>query len=58
MLVVDYASTVWHNLLRDKTHLRLLGSVQRTALLRVLLAFRMVSTPVLKVECHMLLTRL
>lgn len=56
--VVDYASTVWHNPLRDKTHLRLLRSVQRTALLRVLSAFRTVSTPALEVECHMLPTRL
>ncbi|KAK9594981.1 hypothetical protein V6Z93_010714 [Aspergillus fumigatus] len=56
--VVDYASTVWHNPLRDRTHLRLLGTVQRTALLRVLSAFRTVSTPALEVESYMLPTRL
>lgn len=56
--VVDYASTVWHNPLRDKTHLRLLGTVQRTALLRVLSAFRTVSTLALEVESNMLPTRL
>jgi hypothetical protein len=56
--VVEYASMVWHNPLRDKTHLRLLGTVQRTALLRVLSAFRMVSTLALEVESNMLPTRL
>jgi ribonuclease HI len=56
--VVDYASTIWHNPLRDRTHLRLLGTVQRTALLRVLSAFRTVSTLALEVESNMLPTRL
>ena len=37
--VVDYASTVWHNPLKDKTHLRVLGTVQRAALIRILSAF-------------------
>lgn len=34
--IVDYASTVWHNPLRDKTHLRHLNTVQRTSLIRIL----------------------
>ncbi|CDM34662.1 hypothetical protein DTO012A8_7600 [Penicillium roqueforti] len=38
--VVDYASTVWHDPLRDKTHLRHLNTVQRTSLVRILSAFR------------------
>jgi hypothetical protein len=33
--VVDYASTVWHNPLKDKTHLRNLGTIQWTALIRI-----------------------
>lgn len=52
--IVDYASTVWHNPLRDKTHLRTLGTVQRTALIRILSAFKTVSTPALEVETHLL----
>jgi hypothetical protein len=38
--VVDYASTVWHDPLRDKTHLRHLNSVQRISLIRILSAFK------------------
>jgi ribonuclease HI len=56
--VVDYASTVWHNPRRDKTHLRVLGTVQRTALIRILSAFKTVATPTLEVESHVLPTRL
>ncbi|THC88360.1 hypothetical protein EYZ11_012191 [Aspergillus tanneri] len=56
--VVDYASTVWHKPLRDKTHLRLLGTVQRTALIRVLSAFRTTSTAALEVESYTLPTHL
>lgn len=52
--VLDYASTIWHNPLKDKKHLRLLGTVQRTALIRVLSAFRTVSMPALEVESHIL----
>ncbi|KAL3256503.1 hypothetical protein ABHI18_007559 [Aspergillus niger] len=52
--VLDYASTVWHKPLRDKTHLRLLETVQRTALIRILSAFRTVSMAALEVEAHML----
>jgi hypothetical protein len=44
--VVDYASTVWHDPLRDKTHLRHLNTVQRTPLIRILSAFRTVATHV------------
>ncbi|BAE66183.1 unnamed protein product [Aspergillus oryzae RIB40] len=55
---IDYASTVWHNPLRDKTHLRLLRTVQRTALIRILSAFRTVSTEALEVESHILPTHL
>jgi hypothetical protein len=50
--VVDYASTVWHDPLRDKTHLRHLRTVQRAALIRVLFAFRIVATITLDVEAH------
>ncbi len=55
---VDYASTVWHKPLRDKIHLRTLGTVQRTALIRTLSAFKTVSTPALEVEAHVLPTHL
>jgi hypothetical protein len=48
--VVDYASTVWHDPLRDKTHLRHLNTVQRTTLIRILSAFRTVATTTLEVE--------
>ncbi|KAI3093180.1 hypothetical protein CBS147333_10127 [Penicillium roqueforti] len=56
--VVDYASTVWHDPLRDKTHLRHLRTVQRAALIRVLSAFRTVATTTLDVEAHVLPTHL
>ena len=56
--VLDYASTVWHDPLRDKTHLRHLRTVQRTALIRVLSAFRTVATSTLDVEAHVLPTHL
>ena len=56
--VVDYASTVWHDPLRDKTHLRHLNTVQRTALIRILSAFRTVATTTLEVEAHVLPTHL
>ena len=56
--VVDYASTVWHNPLQDKTHLRQLRTVQRTALIRVLSAFQTVATSTLDFEGHVLPTHL
>jgi ribonuclease HI len=56
--VVDYASTVWHDPLRDKTHLRHLNSVQRISLIRILSAFRTVATTTLEVEAHILPTHL
>ncbi|MDN6490718.1 MAG: hypothetical protein L0K41_10005 [Yaniella sp.] len=56
--VVDYASTVWHDPLRDKTHLRHLNTVQRTPLIRTLSAFRTVATATLEVEAHVLPTHL
>ncbi|GAA93218.1 reverse transcriptase [Aspergillus luchuensis IFO 4308] len=56
--ILDYASTVWHNPLRDKIHLRLLETVQRTALIRILSAFRTVSTAALEVESYILPTHL
>jgi hypothetical protein len=37
---MDYASTVWHNLGKDKMHLRSLNAVQRTAMLKTLSAAR------------------
>ncbi|KAK9847031.1 Endonuclease/exonuclease/phosphatase [Penicillium brevicompactum] len=56
--VVDYASTVWHDPLRDKTHLRHLNTVQRTSLVRILSAFRTVATATLEVEAHIFPTHL
>ncbi|OGE46524.1 hypothetical protein PENARI_c208G11671 [Penicillium arizonense] len=56
--VMDYASTVWHDPLRDKTHLRHLNTVQRTTLIRILSAFRTVATTTLEVEAHILPTHL
>ncbi|CDM32442.1 hypothetical protein DTO013E5_8945 [Penicillium roqueforti] len=56
--VLDYTSTVWHNPLRDKTHLRHLNTVQRTSLVRILSAFRTVATATLEVEAHILPTHL
>jgi ribonuclease HI len=51
---LDYASTVWHNPNKDKMHLRALAAVQRTALLKVLSAFRTVATQTLEAEAHVL----
>ncbi|TPR10125.1 hypothetical protein CAN33_0054905 [Aspergillus niger] len=56
--IIDYASTVWQNPLRDKIHLRFLETVQRTALIRILSAVRTVSTAALEVESHILPTHL
>lgn len=53
--VVGYASTVWHDPLRDKTHLRHLNALQRAQrapLIRILSAFRTVVTPTLEVEAQ------
>ena len=49
---LEYASTVWHNPNRDIMHLRSLASVQRTALLKILSAFRTVATQTLEVEAY------
>lgn len=54
---LDYASTVWHNPLKDKMHLRVLGTVQRAVLLRIIPAFMTVATQTLEVECHILKQR-
>ena len=56
--IIEYASTVWHDPLRDKTHLRHLRTVQRAALIRILSAFRTVATSTLEVEAHVLPTHL
>jgi ribonuclease HI len=56
--VVDYASTVWHDPLRDKTHLRHVNTVQRAPLIRILSAFKTVATTTLEVEAHILPTNL
>ena len=42
--VVDYASTVWHDLLRDNIHVHHLNIVQRAPLIRILSSFRTVTT--------------
>lgn len=49
---------VWHDPLRDKTHLRHLRTVQRAAFIRVLSPFRTVATTTLDVESHVLPTHL
>ena len=54
--VLDYASTVFHDPLRDNTHLRHLHTVQRTALMPS--GFRTVATATLDVETHVLPTHL
>ncbi|KAJ5135375.1 uncharacterized protein N7515_004653 [Penicillium bovifimosum] len=56
--IVDYASTVWHDPLRDKTHLRQLNTIQRASLIRTLSAFRTVATTTLEVEAYILPTHL
>ncbi|KAJ5737344.1 uncharacterized protein N7483_002469 [Penicillium malachiteum] len=56
--IADYASTDWHDPLRDKTHLPHLNTVQRTVLIRILSAFRTVATTTLEVESHVLPTHL
>ncbi|KAI2732880.1 hypothetical protein DTO013E5_9601 [Penicillium roqueforti] len=52
-VALNYASTVWHDPLRDKTHLRHLNTVQRTVLIRILSAFRTVATTTLEVEAYL-----
>lgn len=56
--IMDYASTVWHNPLKDKRHLRVLDTVQRSALIRILSAFRTVATATVEVETYTLPTHL
>jgi hypothetical protein len=56
--VGDYASTVWHDPLKDKMHLRTLNTVQREALIRVVSAFKTVATQTLEVEAYIPSTRL
>ena len=47
---VDCASAVWRNPLKDKTHLRVLGTVQRAALIQILSAFKTAATQSLEVK--------
>ena len=56
--IVNYTSTVWHNLLKDKTHLRSLQTVQWTALICILSAFKTASTTTLEIESYLLPTHL
>jgi ribonuclease HI len=56
--IVDYASTVWHSLPKDKMHLRALNMIQWLALIRILSAFRSTATAMMEVEMFMLPTRL
>ena len=51
-LVVDYASTVWHDPHRDKTRLQHLRTAQRRVLMRILSSFRTVVTAALDVEAY------
>jgi hypothetical protein len=55
---VDCASAVWRNPLKDKTHLRVLGTVQRAALIRILSAFKTTATQPLEVKTYVLPARL
>ena len=55
---VDCASAVWRNPLKDKTHLRVLGTVQRAALIRILSAFKTATTQPLEVKTYVLPARL
>ncbi|KAI3045365.1 hypothetical protein CBS147353_11800 [Aspergillus niger] len=56
--IMDYASTVWHNPLKDKRHLKWLDTVQRSALIRILSAFRTIATATMEVETYVLPTHL
>ncbi|EED11822.1 conserved hypothetical protein [Talaromyces stipitatus ATCC 10500] len=56
--IVDYASMVWHSPTKDKMHLRALNTVQRSALIRILSAFKSVATATMEVELFTLPTRL
>jgi len=56
--VIDYASTVWHNPLKDKTHLRTLNTIQRDMLIRILSAFRTTATQAMEMEAYVPPTRL
>jgi hypothetical protein len=56
--VIDYASTVWHNPLKDKIHLRTLNTIQREALIRMLSAFKITATQTLEMEAYVPSTRL
>jgi ribonuclease HI len=56
--IVDYASTVWHSPTKDKMHLRALNTIQRSALIRILSAFKSVATATMEVELFTLPTRL
>ena len=56
--VIDYASTVWHNPLKDKTHLRTLNTIQRDVLIRILSAFRTTATQAMEMEAYVPPTRL
>jgi ribonuclease HI len=55
---MDYASTVWHNPLKDKRHLKWLDTVQRSALICILSAFRTIATATMEVEIYILPTHL
>ncbi|EED12009.1 conserved hypothetical protein [Talaromyces stipitatus ATCC 10500] len=58
---MNYTHTHTHTVtesLKDKVHLRTLGTVQRTALIRILSAFKTVSTAALEVESCILPTHL
>lgn len=54
---LDYASTIWDNPDKDRGLLRVLGSLQRAVLLKILSAFRTVATQTLEVEAYVTPTR-
>ncbi|KAI3043038.1 hypothetical protein CBS147353_11848 [Aspergillus niger] len=56
--IMVYASTVWYNPLKDKRHLKWLDTVQRSALIRILSAFRTIATATMEVETYVLPTHL
>lgn len=56
--ILNYASTIWHSPDKDRGLLRVLGSLQRGVLLKILSAFRTAATQILEVEAYVTPTRL
>ena len=54
MPIIDYALTVWHNPLKDKIHLKVLNTVQKSALIQILSVFRTIATTTMEVKTYTL----